>query len=81
MYTRSVNEVAPAAYTALAEQDAAESGEAAEEEEAFSLGTALSEAVATIPANLAGVPGMSLPQISFSLPTTLNARFSASHAS
>jgi len=46
-----------AAYTALAEQDAAESGETAEEEEAFSLGTALSEAVATIPANLADALG------------------------
>jgi ferrous iron transport protein B len=46
-----------AAYTALAEQDAAESGEAAKEEEGFSLGTALSEAVATIPANLADALG------------------------
>jgi len=49
-----------AAYTALAEKDAAESGEngaVAEEEKSFNLGTALSEAVATIPANLADALG------------------------
>ena len=46
-----------AAYTALAEKDAAESGAVAEEEKNFNLGTALSEAVATIPANLADALG------------------------
>ncbi len=46
-----------AAYTALAEKDATENGEATEEEESFDLGTALSEAVATIPTNLADALG------------------------
>lgn len=46
-----------AAYTALAEKDAAESAGAAEEEKSFNLGAALSEAVATIPANLADALG------------------------
>lgn len=41
-----------ATYTALAESDAAAAGEVPEEEEAFSLGNALSAAMATIPANL-----------------------------
>jgi ferrous iron transport protein B len=41
-----------AAYTALAEKDAAENGEAAEEEEAFNLADKLGEAFATIPENL-----------------------------
>ncbi|PIE00752.1 MAG: ferrous iron transporter B [Thiothrix nivea] len=42
-----------AAYTALAQQEAAANGEVAEEEKAFSLLGSLGEAVATIPANLA----------------------------
>ena len=46
-----------AAYTALAEKDAAENGEAAEEEEAFNLADKLGEAVATIPANLTDALG------------------------
>ncbi len=46
-----------AAYTALAEKDAAESGDAAKEKESFNLGTALSEAVATIPTNLTDALG------------------------
>lgn len=46
-----------AAYTALAESDAAAAGEAPKEEEAFSLGNALSGAVATIPANLGDALG------------------------
>ncbi len=41
-----------AAYTALAEKDAAENGEATEEEEAFNLADKLGEALATIPENL-----------------------------
>jgi hypothetical protein len=48
-----------AAYTALAESDAAAAGEAPEDEEAFNLGDAVAGAFATIPANLATpwVPG------------------------
>lgn len=42
-----------AAYTALAEEDAAAAGEAPAEEEAFSLTGSLGEAFASIPANLA----------------------------
>ncbi|EIJ33574.1 Fe(2+) transporter permease subunit FeoB [Thiothrix nivea] len=45
-----------AAYTALAEQEAAENGTAVEEE-AFSLSTSLGEAVTTIPANLGDALG------------------------
>ncbi|WP_324695445.1 ferrous iron transport protein B [Candidatus Thiothrix phosphatis] len=45
-----------AAYTALAEQDAAAAGAAAQEEP-FSLGTKLGEAFATIPTNLAAALG------------------------
>ncbi len=46
-----------AAYKALAESDAAANGEAPEEEEAFNLGNSLSEALATIPSNLADAFG------------------------
>ena len=46
-----------AAYTALAESDAAASGEAAGEEEAFSLTGAVAAAFATIPANLSDAMG------------------------
>ncbi|MDP2195969.1 MAG: Fe(2+) transporter permease subunit FeoB [Rhodocyclaceae bacterium] len=46
-----------AAYAALAEEDAAAAGEEAKEEAAFSLGNALSAAVATIPENLSAALG------------------------
>ena len=46
-----------AAYTALAESDAAAAGKEPEAEEPFSLGNALSEALATIPANLGDALG------------------------
>ena len=46
-----------AAYTVLAESDAAAAGAAPKEEEAFSLGAALSAAVATIPENLGAALG------------------------
>jgi ferrous iron transport protein B len=46
-----------AAYTALAESDAAASGVAPTEEEAFNLGDAVAGAFATIPANLADALG------------------------
>ncbi len=46
-----------ATYSALAESDAAAAGEEPKEEEAFSLGNALSAAVATIPANLGDALG------------------------
>jgi ferrous iron transport protein B len=46
-----------AAYQALAEEDAQAAGEEAKEEEAFSLGSALSAAVATIPENLSDALG------------------------
>jgi ferrous iron transport protein B len=46
-----------ASYAALAESDAAAAGEEAREEEAFNLGNALSEAFATIPANLGDAMG------------------------
>jgi ferrous iron transport protein B len=45
------------AYAALAESDAAAEGEAPEKEEAFDLRSALSEALATIPTNLADALG------------------------
>jgi ferrous iron transport protein B len=47
-----------ALYGALGEQDAAAAGEAPPEEEAFSFWGNIGEAFATIPANLAEVPGM-----------------------